>query len=107
MFFIRSGVRIPVKLPVHVEWKAARGKFQQAVGETSGVSGNGMFMTLPARLRPETPITVTVHLPVEFTRTPLDLFFQGRVVGQTQVRALRGIGVIIDDYQFKPSRLPD
>ncbi len=104
MSYLRAGTRIPLVLPVQVRWKDRAGKHQLAQGTTACMSGNGLCLTVPVRLRRETPITVTVTLPVELTRTPLALECHARVVRQKQPRGLAGIGAIIDDYSFRPQR---
>jgi hypothetical protein len=69
------------------------------------MSGNGVFMRLPAQLRPNTRITLTVSLPTEITRIPLRLRCQARVVGRKEAKRYPfGIGAIIDDYQFQTAR---
>jgi hypothetical protein len=66
------------------------------------MSGNGVFMRLPAQLRPNTKITLTVTLPTEITRIPLKLHCQARVVRQKDATTYPfGIGAIIDDYHFR------
>lgn len=101
MNYLRAGVRIPVQLPVEVRWKNRAGRAYQAQGKTACISVNGMFMLLPVRLRPETPVSISVSLPVEFTRIPLQLLCEGRVVGQPA--GVTGVGAIIDDYQVRPA----
>jgi len=71
------------------------------------MSGNGMLIAVPVRLRQETLITVTVTLPVEITRVPFELECQARVVRQIPAgRRVEGIGAIIDDYRFQPAYRP-
>jgi hypothetical protein len=66
------------------------------------MSGNGVFMRLPSKLRPNTKITLTVSLPAEITRNPLKLCCQARVVAQKDATSYPfGIGAIIDDYQIR------
>jgi len=100
----RGSRRIPLKLPVHVRWKAPTGKRQQAQGKTANLSGNGLFITIPARLRLGTHITFSVQLPAEVTRVPMELICQGQVVRQRRSGSLRGIAAIIDDYQLRRKR---
>lgn len=104
MNYIRAGVRIPVELPVEVRWKSRAGRAYQAQGKTACISANGMFMALPVRLRPETAVTISVSLPVEFTRVPLQLRCEGRVVGHPA--GVTGVGAIIDDYQVRRVQRP-
>jgi hypothetical protein len=99
---LRLGIRFPVEFPVKVQWKTGPGKLRQIQGEIVTMSGNGVFMRLPARLRPNTRITLTVSLPTEITRVPLTLRCQARVVGPEKARSYPfGVGAIIDDYQFR------
>jgi len=103
MNFLRSGARIPVELPVEITWKTRTGRPQRAQGKTATMSGNGLYMAIPIRLRALTPISIVVTLPVEMTRTPLQLQCEGRVVRQEKSNAFPGIGAIIDDYRFRPA----
>ncbi len=103
---IRGSIRIPVELPVEVQWKGRGGKQQQATGKTATMSGNGLLMALPTQLRHEMRIIITVTLPMEITRVPLELYCQGRVVGRKPAGPPTGVGAIIDDYQFRPAQLP-
>jgi len=69
------------------------------------MSGNGLFMRLPAQLRPNTRVILTVSLPTEVTRIPLKLRCLARVVDQKRTKTYPfGIGAVIDDYQFRPAR---
>jgi hypothetical protein len=101
----RGSRRVPLQLPVHVRWKAATGKRQQAQGKTANLSGNGLFITIPARLRPGTHVTFSVQLPAEVTKVPIELICQGQVVRQRRSGSVRGIAAIIDDYQLRPKRV--
>lgn len=100
----RGSRRVPLQLPVHVRWKAPTGKRQQAQGKTANLSGNGLFITIPVRLRPGTQVTFSVQLPAEVTRIPMELICQGQVVRQRRTGSLRGIAAIIDDYQLRRKR---
>lgn len=106
MNYLRAGTRIPVELPVELQWKSRTGKSRLAQGTTACVSCNGLFITTPVRLRHETPITVTVALPVDFTGIPLELECQARVVRQKPPVKPAGIGAVIDDYRFRPATRP-
>jgi hypothetical protein len=106
MNYLRTGMRIPVELPVELRWTSPAGKTRSAQGTTVCMSCNGLFITTPARLRHETPITVTVSLPAGLTRTPLEIECQARVVRQRQPASPPGIGAIIDDYRFRPATRP-
>jgi hypothetical protein len=101
MNFLRSGARIPLELPVEVTWKNRAGHPKHAHGKTATMSGNGLYMEIPIRLRASTPITITVSLPVEVTGKPLQLLCEGRVVKQEGPGPATGLGAIIDDYRFR------
>jgi hypothetical protein len=102
----RLGTRFPVEFPVKVRWKTPPGKLRQIQGKITTMSGNGVFMRLPSRLRPNTRIVLTVSLPTEITTIPLKLRCQARVVRQKGARThLFGIAAIIDDYEFRASRI--
>lgn len=97
---IRGGKRIPVELPVQIRWKTQAGSERQAQGKTESMSGNGLFILVPVRLRHDTPIQFTVMLPAEVTRTPMELRCVGRVVRQRKSGLPAGLGVVIDDYRL-------
>ena len=78
------------------------GRQQQVKGTTASISGNGMVMSVPKRLRNQTPITIRVTLPSEVTKVPLELVCRGRVVAKPA--GFGGFGAIIDDYQLRPVR---
>ena len=100
---IRTGVRIPVELPVYLRWKGPKGDTLEAQGKTGNISGNGLFATVPVRLRHLTPVTFTVVLPSGLTRIPVELLCKGRVVRGNRPGELHGVGAIIDDYEFRPA----
>lgn len=100
----RGSRRLPLQLPVHVRWKAATGKRQQAQGRTANLSGNGLFITIPARLRPGTQVIFSVQLPAEVTRVPMELICRGQVVRQRRAGSQRGFAAIIDDYELRRKR---
>lgn len=97
---IRGGTRIPVELPVQICWKTRAGRERFAQGKTESMSGNGLFILAPIRLRHNTPIQFTVSLPTEVTKTPMQLQCIGRVIRQNQAGDSAGLGIVIDDYQL-------
>jgi hypothetical protein len=102
MNFLRSGARIPVELPVEITWRSRAGKPKRAQGKTAIMSGNGVYLSIPVRLRALTPISIIVSLPVEITGKPLQLLCEGRVVKREKPSPAAGLGAIIDDYRFRP-----
>ena len=98
----RAHKRFPAKFEVNVFWTTRSGKQRQVKAETKDVSGTGMFMTVPVRLRRETPITFKVTLPTEITRLPVELVCQGRVIRASRRGEPPSFGAIIDDYEIRP-----
>ena len=101
MQYLRTGGRIPIELPVEIRWKAPNGKLRRAQGRTASISSNGVHLTVAAKVRPQTPIKITVKLPLEFTKVPLQLHCQGRVVRQAP--GASGLRAVIDDYKLRPA----
>jgi hypothetical protein len=101
----RAYRRIPVALPVSLRWRTPAGAERQIRGKTENVSGAGLFVVAPVRLRRETPISFTVLLPQEVTRVPIELACQGRVVRSSRVGEVSGFGAIIDKYELRPAPL--
>lgn len=99
---IRGSTRIPLELPVHLRWKTQAGSERSAQGKTESMSGNGLFILAPLRLRHDTRLQFTVLFPAEVTRTPMQLQCVGRVVRQQRSKTSAGLGVVIDDYRFAP-----
>jgi hypothetical protein len=60
-----------------------------------------LFLVVRKRLRRSTPITITVELPLEYTKVPLELHCRGRVVRWNQPEEQPGMGAIIDDYELR------
>jgi hypothetical protein len=104
MKYLRAGVRIPVEFPVEIRWKSRAGRPRQVQGKTACISANGMFVVMPLRLRHQTPVSITVDLPVEVTKVPLQLYCRARVVSQPPGYA--GFGAIIDDYRIRVAKRP-
>lgn len=89
-----------MELPVQIRWKTRAGKERHAQGKTETMSGNGLFIMAPVRLRNNTPIQFTVLLPAEVTRSPMQLQCVGRVVRHQKSGMPAGLGVVIDDYRL-------
>jgi hypothetical protein len=100
----RSGIRIPVELPVEVQWKSRRGHSRCVEGRTGNISGNGLFMSVPVRPPCKTTVTMRVVLPADMTRVPVELLCNGRVIRWSCPGEARGMGATIDEYEFRPTR---
>lgn len=103
---IRGGSRIPVELPVMIRWKTQAGLERHVHAKTENISGTGLFVATPVRLRSDTPIQLTVTLPAEITKTPVQLLCEGRVMHQHRMGAVPGLGVVIDDYDLAATMHP-
>lgn len=101
---IRAGTRIPVELPVQIHWKTPAGAERSAQGKTESMSGNGLFILAPIRLRHGTPINFTVSLPADVTKVPMQLHCKGRVIRQGRTAGPNGLGVVIDDYRLAAAK---
>ena len=100
----RTGQRFPMKLPVEIQWKSPAGSLRKATGKTGNISGSGLFIEIPIRLRRATSITIKVVLPPEVTHVPLELLCKGRVVRWNQHGQVQGVGATIDEYELRPVR---
>ena len=60
---------------------------------------------IPKRLPIGTTINVTINLPVELTKVPVELSCLGRVVRKSSMGKGQGISAIIEDFQLRPSPL--
>ena len=100
----RQGKRYPLSLPVQVRWKARGKRVGRAKGKTGDISSSGLLVVIPKPLPLGTTINVTIKLPVELTKVPVQLSCLGRVVRKTRVGKGQGISAIIEDFQLRPSR---
>jgi len=99
----RGGIRIPVEFPVKVSWKSRGGRSRHVEGRTGNISGNGLFMQIPVRPPPKTPVTMKVFLPATVTRVPMELHCNGRVIRWSCPGESRGMGATIDEYELRPT----
>jgi len=99
----RMSERLQMELPVEIQWKGRAGSPKRAVGKTDNISGSGLFIEMPIRMRRATSVTIKVMLPPEVTRVPLELLCQGRVVRWNEHGQVRGIGAVIDEYELRPA----
>ena len=98
----RASQRIPMELPVEIQWKSAAGSLKQATGKTGNISGNGLFIEFPVRLHQKTSVTTKVVLPREGSQVPIELSCQGRVLRWIQDGQVEGLCVVIDEYELGP-----
>ncbi len=101
---IRAGTRISVQLPVEIRWKNPDGVERLAQGKTDSMSGNGLFIVAPVRLRHNMPIAFTIMLPAEITKVPMQLHCVGRVIRRQRTETSDGLAVVIDDYHLSAAK---
>ncbi len=99
----RQGKRYQLKLPAQVRWKARGKGVGRAQGEIEDISSSGLFVMVPAHLPLGTTIDVTIILPVELTKVPVELSCLARVVGKNHKGKSQGISAIIEDFQLRPA----
>ena len=100
----RQGTRYPLKLPAEVRWKAHGTRGERVRGEIGDISSSGLFVVIPKHLPLGTTINVTINLPTELTKVPIELFCRGRVVRKSPVGKGQGISAIIEDFNLRPAR---
>ena len=101
----RQGKRYPLTLPVQVRWKARGGSVGRAQGKTGDISSGGLLLVVPSPLPVGTTINVTINLPIELTKVPVELSCVGRVVRKSRMGENQGIAAIIEDFELRHSRL--
>lgn len=92
-----------MELPVEIRWKSRAGSLKQAKGKTGNISGTGIFIEVPIRLRQATSVSIKVVLPRKGAQVPLELLCQGRVVRWKQDGEVQGVGAVIDEYELRPA----
>ena len=98
----RTSQRIPMELPVEIQWTTRAGSQKHANGKTGNISGSGLFIEIPIRLHRTTPVRIKVVLPREGAQVPLELSCEGRVVRWNQPGTAHGLGAVIDSYELRP-----
>jgi hypothetical protein len=100
----RQNKRYPLSLPAEVRWKARNKKSSRVQGQIGDISSNGLMVMIPKAMPLGTMINVTINLPVELTKVPVELYCLGRVVRKNRLETGQGISAVIEDFQLKPSR---
>ena len=100
----RQNKRYPLSLPAEVRWTARDKSVNRVRGTIGDISSNGLMVLIPKPLPLGTMINVTINLPVETTRVPVELSCVGRVVRKSRLATGQGISAVIEDFQLKPSR---
>ena len=100
----RQGKRYRLRLPAEVRWKARGRRAGRAQGKTEDISCSGLLVVIPKPLPLGTTINVTINLPIELTKVPVELSCLGRVVRKSRMGKGEGIAAIIEDFQLRASR---
>ena len=100
----RQGKRYALRLPAQVRWKPRWGSVGRAQGKTGDVSSSGFLLVTPSPLPVGTTINVTINLPLELTKVPVELSCLGRVVRKSRRGENQGIAAIIEDFELRHSR---
>ena len=98
----RISKRIPMELPVEIQWKGRAGSQRHAMGKTGNISGSGLFIEIATRLHRATSVKIKVLLPREVTQVQLELLCEGRVVRWNRHGQVQGLGAVIDEYELRP-----
>jgi hypothetical protein len=98
----RQVKRYPLRLPAQVRWKSHGTSAGGVQGETEDISSSGLLVVIPNHLPLGTTINITIHLPVELTKVPVELSCQGRVVRKSRMTKGQGISAIIEDFELRP-----
>ncbi|MGO8733719.1 MAG: PilZ domain-containing protein [Terriglobia bacterium] len=104
MLEARQSERYPLTLPAQVRWKARGKGVGRAQGKIGDISSSGLLVVIPNPLPLGTTINVTINLPIELTKVPVELSFLGRVVRKSRLGKDQGISAIIEDFQLRPAR---
>lgn len=100
----RQNKRYPLSLPAEVRWKARNKRSSHVQGQIGDISSNGLMVMIPKAVPLGTMINVTINLPVELTKVPVEVDRLGRVVRKNRLESGQGISAVIEDFQLKPSR---
>jgi hypothetical protein len=95
---LRSAVRFPLALPVHL---VADAKLYEAV--TDNISANGVLLRLGELLEPGTVVEFLIEIP-EGTIAPDEsaaVHCSGRVVRSYGIRSVTYAAAVIDEYSFQ------
>jgi len=100
----RQDKRYPLRLPAQVRWKARGKSVGRAQGRTGDISSSGLMVVIPNPLALGTTVHVTINLPTELTKVPVELCCLGRVIRKGGTGKGQGISAIIEDFQLRRSR---
>lgn len=97
---MRSAVRFPLHLPVHVQ--AGSGTHE---AETQDISAGGVLFRLDADIQVGSLIEFSITMPAEILGTGMDIKVHcvGRVVRSSEEGGRHVLAAVIDEYSFERS----
>jgi hypothetical protein len=95
---LQSAARFPVRLPISVKSNAG-----ERLTESENISANGVLFQLDSGMPIGSAVDFTISLPAEIVGANADVQLQcrGRVARSFAEGARVGLGVVIEEYQFK------
>jgi hypothetical protein len=95
---LQSAARFPVRLPISVKSKAG-----ESLTESENISANGVLFQLDSAVPVGSAVDFTISLPAEIVGATADVQLQcrGRVARNFAEGSRVGVGVVIEEYQFK------
>ncbi len=98
---LQSAARFPVRLPISVKSNAG----ESLTTETENISANGVLFQLDSAVPVGSAVDFTISLPAEIVGANADVQLQcrGRVARNFAEGERVGVGVVIEEYQFKRS----
>jgi PilZ domain-containing protein len=99
---LQSAARFPVRLPISVKSNTG-----ESVTETENISANGVLFQLDSAVPVGSAVDFTISLPAEIVGATADVQLQcrGRVARNFAEGSRVGVGVVIEEYQFKRGEL--
>jgi len=97
---LQSAARFPVRLPISVKSNAGESRT-----ESENISANGVLFQLDSGMPVGSAVDFTISLPAEIVGATADVQLQcrGRVARTFAEGERVGLGVVIEEYQFKRS----
>lgn len=95
---LRSSVRFPVRLPLHVGPDHSRHE-----AETRDISAAGVLFHVDADMAVGSVIHFSINMPASALGTPQDVKIScvGRVVRCAEENGRRAVAAVIDEYNFE------
>jgi len=105
----RRGNRYPLRLKAqlaHPRNRRDRSPAPKAEAWTQNISGRGIYLEMDETLAPGGTLVVTLDLPTEPGEERVSIWLFCRIVRAVQDDSHRGVGAIIERYEFKRGDQP-